>query len=59
LNDIENGMPMGRLANIPNNLLANGLACPKARLWAISWMATKKLIITSQNLKPDVLSHKK
>jgi len=55
LNDTENGMPMGRLAIIPNNLLANGLACPKARLWAISWMAIQQYkfvkIIISQNLK--------
>jgi len=39
----ENGRPMGKLANIPNNLLYIGYFGPNPILWAISWIAEKKI----------------
>ena len=38
---------MGRFAIMPKKRLALGLACPKAKLWAISWMAGMKGMIKS------------
>jgi len=35
----ENGRPMGKLANIPSNLLYIGYFGPNPILWAISWIA--------------------
>ena len=39
LNEIENGTPMGKFANMPNILLAIGRDWPKATWWEISWIA--------------------